>query len=377
MKKLAAVFALASGLGGCAAVPGHHVSVSAGEESPQYKVIEVTADNIALTRPAEQNGFVVGEQQRQAIAGQVAADPNLLLIGPGSPGMEYRIGAGDVLSVVVWDHPELTNPAGEFRDAASAGRLVAADGTVFFPYAGIFKAAGRTTREVQDHLAKSLSRVIKEPQVDVRIAAFRSQRVQVTGEVRQPGIVMLDDTAKGVLDAINERGGLLPEASRREAILVRGQQTYRMDLGGLLSGNRPAGNPMLLAGDVIHVPDATDDQVYVLGEVAKPAPVRMYQRSTPLIQVLTATGGMDQARADDSGVLVFRRPAKGDPKAQATIFALDMSGPEGMLLATEFELAPRDVVYIKATGFARYNSVIGQLLPTISAVFQLDRLIDN
>lgn len=51
-----------------------------------------------------------------------------------------------------------------------------------------------------------------------------------------------------------------------------------------------------------------------------------------------------------------------------------MGRPEGMLLANEFQLAPRDIVYVKATSFAKYNSVINQLLPTISAVFQIDRL---
>ncbi|HSW13879.1 MAG TPA: hypothetical protein VLI06_13630, partial [Solimonas sp.] len=133
----------------------------------------------------------------------------------------------------------------------------------------------------------------------------------------------------------------------------------------------------LVGGDIVHVPDAADDQIFVLGEVAKPAPVRMRQRVATLTEVLTAAGGLDHTRADDSGVLVFRRPDRTAEKPQATIFALDMSRPEGMLLASEFELAPRDVVYVKATGFAQYNSVIGQLLPTITAVFQLDRLIND
>jgi len=88
--------------------------------------------------------------------------------------------------------------------------------------------------------------------------------------------------------------------------------------------------------------------------------------------VLTAAGGLDRLRANDSGLLIFRRPA--NEGEVPTVYRLDMDSPVGVLLAGEFEMQAKDVVYVKATGFAKYNAVINQFLPTISAVFQLDRL---
>ena len=70
---------------------------------------------------------------------------------------------------------------------------------------------------------------------------------------------------------------------------------------------------------------------------------------------------------------MFRRPAQ--PGGQATVLKLDLGSPLGLLLAGEIELQPRDVVYVASTDFAKYNSVIGQLLPTISAIFQADALV--
>lgn len=356
--KLTAAAAGAILLSGCTILPGLRVSEGATAEGPEgYRVVELTAQVVAASAPG-------------------VATPGTLTALSTTDTTDYRIGPGDVMSVVVWDHPELTNPTGEFRDPESAGRLVSADGTMFYPYVGVFQVAGKTVAEVRQYLTDRLARVIQAPQVDVRVAAFRAHRIQVTGEVRQPGLVTLSDTSKGVLEAIGEKGGLTPEASRRLVILRRGGETYRIDLAALLSGTKPVINPVIQAGDIIHVPDALSDRVFVMGEVKEAAPVTMLQNGLTLTEALTTVGGLDRASARDSGVLVFRR-GQETPDAVPTIFVLDLGRPAGMLLANEFQLAPRDVVYVKATSFAQYNAVINQLLPTISAVFQIDRLTNN
>src|SRR3546814_13316955 len=81
-------------------------------------------------------------------------------------------------------------------------------------------------------LIDGLRSVVNRPQVDVRVAAFRADREQVTGEVKNPGVVTIDDTVKGVLDAINERGGLNETASRRTALLIRAGQSYSTNMAG-------------------------------------------------------------------------------------------------------------------------------------------------
>jgi polysaccharide export outer membrane protein len=344
-------------LNGC--VPGLRVSVhnSSPEATPPYEVIRITPQTIAT------QGAV------QKFAAQTTDLTPLNLLLPD----QYIVGPGDVLQIVVWDHLELTNPFGATsRDPVSAGQLVAADGSIYFPYVGEFKAAGMTMQEIRSYVIRELAAVVNKPQVDVRVASYRSSRIQVTGEVKTPGVVTLDDTPKGVIEAINERGGLAETASRRIATLIRAGHSYEIDMAGLLSGGTPSINPQLKAGDIVHVPDTNNDQVFVLGELTRQAPVIIGQQRLTLTEALTKSGGMDRLTAEDSGVLVFRRPAS--PETGAQIFALDMSEPEGILLAGEFTLQPRDVVYVKATAFVQYNAVISQLLPTITAVYQIDAL---
>ena len=352
--------ALSSLVSACALVPGLQVDLDNDpvEVGAAYEVIAVTPQ-------------VVMRQKEAALAR--ASSEEFIAADPSAPPPAYLIGPGDVLQVVVWDHIELTNPfGGVSRDPVSGGQLVATDGTIFFPYAGVLSVGGKTVQEVRAELTVKLASVVMKPQVDVRVVAYRSGRVQVTGEVKNPGVVTMDDTAKGVLEAINERGGLNPTASRRTALLIRAGKRYEIDIAGLLSGERPTTNPALRPGDVVHVPDTGSDQVFVLGEVARQGALVIGQQQMSLTEALTKSGGLERLAANDSGVLIFRKPVLASDPAQ--IFAFDLSAPTGMLLAGEFNLSSRDVIYVKTTKFSQYNRVINQFLPTITTIYQLDRL---
>lgn len=330
-----------------------------------YEVVRVTPAVVARMRQA----------------GNTALDDaasSLPAVIPSDVPPEYRIGPGDVLFVTVWGHPELSQPVsgGQQDLVEKEGRLVASDGSMFFPYAGSMHVAGLTTRELREVLGKRLMNVIVDPVVDVKVVAYRAHRVQVTGEVEKPGTLTLDDTPKGILQALGASGGLTPEASRRRVTLVRNNVSYPIDLAALYSGDVPARNPKLQPGDEIHVPNRSRDSVFVLGEVKNNQPVVMQETTMPLVEALTASGGMATLRANDSGVLVFRVNA-ANSNVTASVYALDMANAEGMLLASQFPLNASDIVYVMTTALANYNAVIEQILPTFMTVWLGDRIIGN
>lgn len=379
---LAAGISLAIGMSGCSEIiPGLNVHVGSGEQHA-YKIAandDGTGYKVAPASPTNYEIVTIGPDTIAAAATQPEedeADP-LPSILPSDVPPEYKIGPGDIIYITVWEHPELTSPfTGSLNDSsvpAIQGRLVAADGTVFYPYVGTFKVAGSTAGEFRDYLTAHLHTVLTDPQIDVRVVAFRSRRIEVTGEVARPGTITLDDTPKGVLQAIAASGGLTPTASRRRIILVRGGHTHVIDLSALISGSRPIANPQLEPGDVIHVPDQSGDQVFVLGAVNKQQPLVLQQDAMSLIQAISQAGGLDRGSAKESGVFVFRGHRAGSG-FRTTVYTLDFSHPADILLAGEFKLQPHDVVYVQATKFYQYNTVINQLLPTVEVLYELNYL---
>lgn len=116
----------------------------------------------------------------------------------------YRVGVGDILDITVFDHPELSTPPG-FRTPEQSGQRVQADGTFFYPYVGQVQARGLTPEAIRDDLAVKLADYIPDPQVDVRVASYKSQAVSVTGEVKAPTRQPLTDVALTLLDAVKDR----------------------------------------------------------------------------------------------------------------------------------------------------------------------------
>jgi len=297
-----------------------------------------------------------------------------------NPYVQYHIGPRDILTITVWEHPELTIPAGEFRSAETAGTIVGEDGNIFYPYAGVVKAAGKTVEQIRDELTQKLSLYIEQVQLDVRVTSYRSQRVYVVGEVATPGIQVVKDIPLTVLEAINGAGGLRPEADPRNITLTRNDKTYSINLLSLYEGGDLSQNIMLQQGDVLNVPDNQFNKVFVLGEsnivnnitggtnqTQRSRSVFMNKGRMTLTEALSDSGGINQETADAARIFVFRG-GLGKPE----IFHLDAKSPDALLLADRFPLQPRDVIYIDRAEGIRWNQIIEQIQPTITLLNAFD-----
>src|SRR5690606_25659886 len=138
------------------------------------------------------------------------------------------------------------------------------------PYVGSIQAAGRTIEAVRDELASKLRKVLVEPQVDVAVLSYRSQRAFVMGQVEKPGVVPLSDVPLTVSDLIGSSGGFKDEAYLQGATLTRNGTKYSVDLLALYYQGDVAQDVRIQPGDVLTIPENRYNKVFVLGEVLGP-----------------------------------------------------------------------------------------------------------
>src|SRR5690625_3612494 len=142
-----------SALSACTLVPGSHIS--GGSDSASWFGDGSTSAAESTELPDLLRIHEITPSLRIAPVTEQAALPQELLQAEAS-GYDYIIGPGDVLNITVWDHPELTIPAGGERSAAEAGNWVHADGSIFYPYVGNVTVAGRNVRQVRAIITERL-----------------------------------------------------------------------------------------------------------------------------------------------------------------------------------------------------------------------------
>nr|WP_186113806.1 polysaccharide biosynthesis/export family protein [Burkholderia gladioli] len=371
-------------LGACATAPGNFINTSRLDEKGS---MPDTHYDVKLITPQ----LVVSQALAQHDSRPLPAD-----LFPDPTQYVYRIEPQDILGVTVWDHPELTTPQGQSFSAGGNttqtiagalqqpytnalpgqadpyGQTVGADGTIYFPFVGRIRVAGRTAQDVRDELAVKLARYVKNPQIDLRVLSYRSQKVQVTGEVKTPGPLAITDVPLRLVDAITRSGGTTAEADLQRVRLTRDGKFYVLDANAMLDRGEAKENVMLQPGDVINVPDRSDSRVFIMGEVKQPVTVPMLKGKLTIADAITAGGGILDTDANPRQVYVLRDLQ--DKPDMPDIYRLDMTQPDALMLSSRFQLKPLDVVYVGTAGSVQFNRLLQQIFPTIQSIYYMKQI---
>jgi polysaccharide export outer membrane protein len=302
--------------------------------------------------------------QTAAIARSTVGPEVTALMGETGP---YKIGPGDVVGIVVYDHPEIVFsgiPATTVADPSSVspapGFIVSNTGQLSFPYVGALKVEGMTIQELENTLVQRLARVFKDPQLSVRVQAFRSKRAYIEGEVRQPGLLIFTDIPMTLAEALNRSGGLAPNGDRSAINLTRDGKTTQLDLQAMADAGIDPTRIPLRSGDMVLVRSRDERKVSVVGEVTQQMGVLMRNGKLSLNDALTEVGGINLTLANPRQIYVIRNEQQGGQ----SIFHLDAQTPTAFALADRFALRAKDVVYVDGVPLVQWNRVLNLILPT-------------
>ena len=285
----------------------------------------------------------------------------------------YKIGIGDKLLIYVYGETERLSAVIAFGKAINPiyEKYVRDDGTIFYPNAGILKADGKTVEELRKDLTLKLSTVLKDPQIDVSITEYNSQKIIVSGVFESPGSYSIETVPKTLAQVISTANPIQNNFSDYERgdltslKLTRDGSIYDIDYEYLSRNSQLLSNIYLKNGDVIHLSDSSLMNVFVLGEAQEPKTIRINRRNLPLSSVLGQAKGLDNAYSKNSSVYIFR---PSDAENQPRIFRIDMTSPSGYLLADKFEVHSRDIVYIGTKNVTNWSRIFRQLIPIKSII---------
>lgn len=259
---------------------------------------------------------------------------------------EYVLGPEDVVSITVWEHPELSRTV-----------VVRANGDMTLPPLGDVPAAGRATSVLARDLEREFYRVLRQSlQVTVSVVAFNSQKVFLAGQVGAPGRYSFE-RIPGLVDLLGQAGGLGPTADLSGIRIVRRegqtQRTLSVDLSHAVETGDLAGIPALQPEDVVIVPASAaagtmggmvgGDPIYVMGAVGMPGAVPA-GGDLSLMQALSLAGGVSPNADLDEIEIIGRDTGGGSFLMRVDLEEAIESGNGGPTLR------PGDAIFVSAKG---------------------------
>lgn len=211
---------------------------------------------------------------------------------------DYIVGEGDVLSITVYEHDDMSTVA-----------RVTYAGTISVPLIGQVVVKDMTVSQIASQLTTLFNDgYIVDPQVNIFIKEYRSRKAIILGQVNTPGIYNLREETS-LLELISQAGGMTKLACSK-AIIKRKTQVddssesvIKINLKRLVEEGESNLNLQIKDGDSIYIPK--NDVYYVTGEIKKPDAYE-YEESSSVIKAITMAGGFT-AKASKTAIQIIRK----------------------------------------------------------------------
>lgn len=307
-----------------------------------------------------------------------------------STNVPGSIGLGDLVEVRIWETPPaVLFSSGNIQSASTSKEFMLPEqmvdniGNISVPFVGNIRVKGKIPSQVEHEIVSKLKGRANKPQVFVRIIKNNNSTVTVVGSSGNNRIIPISSKNERLLEVIALAGGINDSLNRISIQLTRQDQVVSMPLESIIKD--PQQNIHLNSGDVITIQNQPSNFT-VLGASGKNEEIGFEAKGISLAQALGRSGGLQDFRADASGVFIFRfeEPSRlvnftsfaSDPNNLVdgklpVIYQIDLKNPQTFFWSQKFMIQNNDMIYVSNASSADLNkflSIITSSIYSVSAV---------
>lgn len=309
----------------------------------------------------------------------------------------YLVNPGDIIEVSIWEaSPAMlfgVAPAAAAFSASSGSKastlpeqMVGAEGYINVPFAGRIKVAGKNLQKIETDIVNALQGKANYPQVIVRMTRNTTSNVTVVGEVTQSTLLPITPRGERLLDAIAAAGGVKQPVNKITLQLSRGQVVRDIALEKVIQD--PKQNIKLYPGDVVTA-YYQPLSFTALGATGKNDEINFEAQGVTLAQAIARVGGVQDTRANASGVYIFRFESREAVGAEITpkvansegklpiVYRLDMSDPTAFFVAQNFEIRNKDVLYVANASSVELQKFLNILISVIYPIVNVGNIVNG
>ena len=285
---------------------------------------------------------------------------------PGASGQASArmIRAGDTITLGVWDSQQdslIASP--EQRMVQMQDLVVSQSGRIFVPYVGEVRVSGMSPDDARRDIESQMRVIVPDGQVQLSHRPGSAHAIDVVTGVASPGRIPMPETSPSILSVLAQAGGISPSLRNPLVRLNRSGQGYAIPARMLFA--EPGRDIILRGGDRILVEE--DQRNFIaLGASGNQEVVYFEREEITALDALSSVGGLSASRANLQGLMVLRQytpaavsQAGPGPDKENVIFTFNLTHADGLFAASNFHIAPGDVVLATESPLPAIFQMIG------------------
>ncbi len=277
---------------------------------------------------------------------------------------EYILGASDSVDINLTDTDDLD---GVYK--------IDQEGMIDLPFIGKIKISNLTLNETQNLLIQVIQKFYKNPDLQINIEEFNSNKVYIVGAVRNQITIPLDQQPLTLIEAAIQ-ANFNPSAGDKlfgtSGLLRREGEVYKINLTNAFKNKDEKENFYLKKNDVVFI-DKNSNYIHVFGEVTNPG--TYYPDLNYSLTELISSVGINQLTANAKKVFVIRE--KFDEFLEVNVFQLDIRNPVNLIAGKKFKIKKGDIIFIPPSEITKWNRTISLLIPQTNLFQTYNPILNN